>query len=231
MASDSPDLESFAAFKDSFSYGSRSDLNFKFLKALGDQDAARFFQELLWKLGDTLDDGCSERLVAHVYEWQMRGYAGEGRQAYADGPFTPLKKPVAASRLALLTSSGHFVADQDPEPFGVANMTQQEAETRITDFLKAEPQLSAIPFNTPRDQLRVRHGGYDIRGAQADPNVVFPLERLVALRNEGAIGALAPDAYSFVGACAQSRLLKHSGPRWVAMLQQQEMDAALLVPA
>ncbi len=231
MASDSPDLESFAAFKDSFSYGSRSDLNFKFLKALGDQDAAPFFQELLWKLGDTLDDGCSERLVAHVYEWQMRGYAGEGRQAYADGPFTPLKKPVAAARLALLTSSGHFVADHDPEPFGVANMTQQEAETRITDFLKAEPQLSAIPFNTPRDQLRVRHGGYDIRGAQADPNVVFPLERLVALRNEGAIGALAPDAYSFVGACAQSRLLKHSGPRWVAMLQQQEVDAALLVPA
>lgn len=231
MPSDDTEPESFAAFKDSFSYGSRSDLNFKFLKGLADQDARRFFQALLWKIGDSLDDGHFERLVAHVYEWQVRGYAGEGRQAYADGPFTPLKKPVSASRLALVTSSGHFVAGQDPKPLGVENMTQQVAEARISDFLKTEPQLSAIPFDTPREQLRVRHGGYDIRGAQADPNVVFPLERLAELRNEGAIGELAPDAYSFVGACAQSRLLKHSGPQWVAMLQQQEVDAALLVPA
>jgi hypothetical protein len=230
MTFDDAHPESFAAFKNSFYYGSRSDLNFKFLKDLSDEDATHFFQDLLWKMGDSLDDDQFDRLAAHVYEWQVRGYAGEGRQAYADGPFTPLKKPVSASRLALVTSSGHFVAGQDPKPLGVENMTQAEAEARIFDFLKTEPQLSAIPFDTPREQLRVRHGGYDIRGAQADPNVVFPLERLTELRNEGAIGELAPEAYSFVGACAQSRLLKHSGPQWVALLQQQEVDVALLVP-
>ena len=54
-------------------------------------------------------------------------------------------------------------------------MTQEEASDRIGEFLKAEPSLSAIPFETPEENLRVRHGGYDIRSAQADPNVVFPI--------------------------------------------------------
>lgn len=230
MISEEAHHDSFAAFKNSFYYGSRSDMNFKFLKDLSDQDAGRFFQELLWKMGDSLDDGRVDRLAEHVYAWQVRGYAGEGRFVYADGPFAPLRKPVAASRLALVTSSGHFVAGQDPKPFGVEDMTQQEAEARIFDFLKTEPQLSSIPSDTSRQQLRVRHGGYDIRGAQADPNVVFPLERLAELQQEGMIGELAPDAYSFVGACAQTRLLNHSGPQWVKVLQEQEVDIALLVP-
>lgn len=34
--------ESFLQFKNSFSYGSRSDLSFKFLKNLSEADAARF---------------------------------------------------------------------------------------------------------------------------------------------------------------------------------------------
>ena len=64
----STENESFVEFKNSFSYGSRTDLNFKFLKALTPAEAADFFQELLWKLGDTLDDGQIGRLIDHVYQ-------------------------------------------------------------------------------------------------------------------------------------------------------------------
>jgi hypothetical protein len=39
--------ETFAEFKTSFSYGSRTDLNFKFLKGLPEAEAAQFFQDLL----------------------------------------------------------------------------------------------------------------------------------------------------------------------------------------
>jgi D-proline reductase (dithiol) PrdB len=109
-------------------------------------------------------------------------------------------------------------------------MTQEEAMRRIGEFLSTEPTLSAIPRDTSLGDLRVRHGGYDIRGAQADPNVAFPLQRLLELEAEGVIGELAPQAYSFVGACAQTRLLKHAGPKWVEALQGQQVDAALLVP-
>ena len=229
MSDDSPN-ESFQDFKDSFAYGSRSDLNFKFLKALSDEEGTRFFQDLLWKLGDTFNDGEIDRLVAHVYEGQVRAYSGASHWTYEEGPFTPLKKPVSEYKLALLTSSGHFVAGDDPEPFGIENMTQTEAAERIADFLQAEPQLSVIPKDTPEENLRVRHGGYDIRGAQADPNVAFPYRRLLELEDQGIIGELAPTAYSFVGACAQVRLLNHVGPRWVNLLQQQQIDAVLLVP-
>ena len=55
--------ETFEDFKNSFSYGSRSDLNFKFLKNLSDEDASHFLQEFLWKMGDALNDGDFSRLA------------------------------------------------------------------------------------------------------------------------------------------------------------------------
>ena len=223
--------ELFEEFKNSFSYGSRTDLNFKFLKNLCTQDAANFFQELLWKMGDSFNDGNLERLIEHVYAWQIRGYAGVNENyTYEEGPFTPIKKPVSESRMALLTSSGHFVNGYDPEPFGIKHMTQEQAIERIGEFLKEEPQLSHIPIDTPYETLRVRHGGYDIRGAQADENIVFPLRHLMELHTEGVIGDLAPEAYSFVGAASQIRLNKHAGPAWADMLKKQQVESVLLVP-
>jgi len=231
MTRDDSRRESFEDFKNSFSYGSRTDLNFKILCNLSDEDAADFLQDLLRKIGDSLDDGDVGRVVEHVNELQLRGYSGAGPYAYENGPFVRLEKPLSESRLVLLTSSGHFVEGGDPEPFGVKDMSQEEAVERIDEFLKAEPRLSTIPIDTPGDKLRVRHGGYDTHGAQVDPNVVFPLEPLADLCSEGVIGELAPEAYSFVGAASQTRLLKRSGPRWVEMLKRRRVDCALLVPA
>ena len=222
--------ESFESFKNSFSYGSRNDLNFKFLKGIPDDQAANFFQELLWKLVDAFDHGDYEHLYKHVYEWQRRGYAGDGKWQYDQGPFTPLEKPISENKLALLTSSGHFVAGDDPEPFSIENMTQEEAILRINDFIKTAPTLSAIPIDTTQESLRVRHGGYDIRGVQVDPNVALPIERLRDLASEGTIGELAPNAYSFVGATSQLKLTKEVGPIWVEMLQEQQVEAAVLIP-
>ena len=223
--------ESFEQFRKSFSYGSRNDLTFKFLANLSNEEAAAFIQGLFLRLGEAYDDGNIGRIWEHIGQGQIRGYSSKVEWTYPEGPFQPLGKPLARCRLALLTSSGNFVEGDDPEPLGVKNMTQEEAVRRVKEFLKAEPKLSAIPLETPAEKLRVRHGGYDIRGAQADPNVVFPLERLRELKNEGVIGELTPEAYSFVGACAQTRLLKQSGPQWVRLLKEKEVDVALLVPA
>ena len=109
-------------------------------------------------------------------------------------------------------------------------MTQQEAIEKIVEFVKEAPQLSTLPLDTPEDKLRVSHGGYDIRGVQADPNVAFPLQRLLELEHEGVVGQLIRQAYSFVGACSQKRLLKQTGPKWIEIFKQQPIDGALLVP-
>jgi hypothetical protein len=227
--------ETLAEFKDSFSYGSRTDLAFKFLKLLPEDEAGEFFRSLLEKLGETIDDGDATRLIEHAYEWQVRGYtpaAGAARTwVYDEGPFAPMAVPAAEARVALLTSSGHFADGDDPEPFGVTAMTQEEAIERITEFTRSAPVLSEIPRNAPDADVRVRHGGYDIRGALADAEVALPLGTMRRLEHEGRIGEVAPRALSFVGATSQRRVLKESAPQWVARLQKDQVDAVVLVPA
>ena len=226
--------ESFEEFRRSFSYGSRSDLNFKFLKALSDDDAATFFSELLDGLGEAYDHGDLGPLVELAIDWQIRGYTPDPdvprRWRYDDGPFTTPSEPVSASRVALLTSSGHFVAGDDPRPFGVDDMSQEEAEERIDEFLRAAPTLSRIPIETAHDELRVRHGGYDITSAAIDPGVAFPVAALQQLEADGTIGELHPEAFSFPGATAQRRIIKESGPEWTRILQEAGVDVVLLVP-
>jgi hypothetical protein len=222
--------ETFGEFKNSFSYGPRNDLNFKFLKGLSDEEAAQFFQDLLWKVSETIDDGQVNRLTNHVVDWQVAGYKMPGKWAYEDGPFATLAKPVSESRIGLLTSTGHFVEGQDPNPFGIENMSQQEAAARIMQFLKEAPELSEIPLDTPKEQLVARHGGYDIRGVQADPNVAMPIHRLRELEEEGVVGTAVSPAYTFVGAAAQSRLNKESAPKWVELFQEKGIEGAVLVP-
>ncbi|MFQ5517927.1 MAG: glycine/sarcosine/betaine reductase selenoprotein B family protein, partial [Acidimicrobiia bacterium] len=80
------------------------------------------------------------------------------------------------------------------------------------------------------DDLRVRHGGYDVRGARRDPNVVFPLRALHRLAAEGVIGEVAPTAFSFVGACSQAGLRHEVLPGWIERVRDERADAVLLVP-
>ncbi len=223
--------ESFRDFKDSFFYGSRTDLNLKFLHHLPDDDAAEFFHDFFKTFIDAYDGRKNFKDIEQcVIKWQQKSYDDQENFEYDKGPFTRLDKPLSQLKLGLMTSSGHFVKDDDPKPFGIDNMTQQGAIERIMDFLKEPPRLSVIPKDTPKENLRVRHGGYDINGAMTDPNVAFPLEIVNRLAKDGTIGSLAENAYSFVGACAQLRLLKKTGPQWVEILKKDNIDALLLVP-
>lgn len=227
--------ESFTSFKNSFHYGKRSDLAFKWLERLPDEEAAEFFAELLTLIGDMLDSGDTEPIARSVYEWNVRGYSPEFDHdpfpwANDSAPFTPLSKPVAESKIALFTSSGHFLQGRDPEPFGVKDMSQEEAARRNIEFARIPPVLCEIPAATPSSELRVRHPGYDVSAARQDHNCVFPLERLRELTEEKVVGELADPAYSFIGSTSQIHLRKESIPEWILRLKENEVDAVLLVP-
>lgn len=226
------EAETMEMFRKSFFYGSRGDLLFKFMKNLSDADAAEFLRGLLEKVGETIDDGGVERLLDHVYQWNIEGYLHEREDhwQYDEGPFTPLEKPLAECRVGLLTASGHFVEGDDPEPFGVKNMTQAEAVGRVMEFGRIEAPLCAIPIDTPPEKLRLRHPGYDTRGVGQDHNAALPIDRLRELAGEGVIGELLPDAFSFVGLTAQTPLKKKLAPQWAEMLKARGVDAMLLVP-
>jgi hypothetical protein len=160
----------------------------------------------------------------------VKAYAGPTKWEYSEAPYTSLKKQLSESKIGLMTTSGHFVAGDDPEPFGVKDMDAQEAQARISEFLRAEPQLSVIPMDTPREKLQLRHGGYDNRAALEDYNTVLPLDRLGELEQAGIIGQRAENAYSFVGACAQKALMNEVAPRWAEMLKGEGVEVMILVP-
>jgi hypothetical protein len=226
--------ETLEEFKNSFSYGSRSHLDFKFLKSLPPQEAGEFFHQLVSTIAASYDHGRIEDIHHLVHEWQIRAYTppedAPRRYVYDEGPFTPLPKPLSESRLALLTSSGHFVEGDDPMPFGVEDMSQEEAERRISEFLRETPELSEIPIGAGHDDLRVRHGGYAVHSARQDHNVTFPLTPLRTAVAEGRVGTLVETAFSFPGATSQGRLNKNVLPGWVERFRDMEIDVMLLVP-
>ena len=233
---DADPAETIEALRHSFFYGSRSNLNVKFLKDLSDAEFGDFLEELFTATSAMIDDGDPAGVTDVLFRWQVQAYAGHlGDPAdfphrHQDMPLATLDKPLSDATVALVTSSGHFVEGDDPNPFGVENMTQEEAEARIIDFVREDPTLSAIPVDTPPASIRVRHGGYPVQAVAADHQVVLPLGHLQGLVADGSIGALAPRAYSFVGATSQVKLKRGLAAEWAEMLRADGADAVLLVP-
>jgi len=66
--------------------------------------------------------------------------------------------------------------------------------------------------------------------ALKDPNVSFPYQRMVNLKDQGLFAELTSNAFSFVGACSQKRLLKKTLPDWINKFVDLGIDAVVLVP-
>jgi hypothetical protein len=217
--------ESFEQFRRSFYYGARSDLHFKFLANLSDEDGAEFLRQLLETLGDVFDTGQYDRVRRLVDDWQVKAYARDAKYTYDDGPFTAPERPLAELAVTIIGAGGIYVDSDDP----LDGETQDEATARIKEYLREAPTLSRIPGDTPTDQIGVRHPGYDVRGARRDVNAVFPIETLRDLAVDGTIGGVAETHYGFVGACSQLELRNEVAPRWAEELRSEEVDVCLLV--
>lgn len=223
-------MESFKEFKDTFSYGKRNNLNFKFLSHLSEEEAANFIEKLLFNIGEYFNDGDECKIIQHVVDGQIKAYSKPAKFIYSEGAFEKFEKELKDSKIGLVTSSGHFVEGDDPEPFGRKNMSQKEAVERIQEFIKEKPSLSIIPKNTNLDDLKVRHGGYDISGAETNHNAVIPIDILKDLEKKQVIKELGDEVYSFVGACAQKPLIKEVKNSWMETIKKQDLDAVILVP-
>lgn len=236
MADDSEHTETIAELRQSFFYKSRSNTNFKFLNDLDDSQFGDFLDELLTAVGEATNTGDAANVVDTAYRWQIEAYSGHlgdpnsFPHRHEDTPWATMAKPLSESRVALITSSGHFLDGDDPKPLGIDNMSQQEAEDRIMETIREPAVLSHIPSSTPFEQVRIRHGGYPVSAAVADPQVVLPLRIMEALQAAGTIGEFADTTYSFVGAAAQGPMKKTLGPEWAQMLHDRGVDAVLLVP-
>jgi len=134
----------------------------------------------------------------------------------AFSPLNPLQVPLAAARVALVTTSGAHLPDQAPFDIAAA---------------EGDPSYRTFPSVTPLADLVLTHGGYDTRRASADKNVVLPLDHLRAAVTEHRIGSLTPRVYSFMGYVADTDpLVDQSAPAVARQLVEDKADLVLLTP-
>ena len=232
------DRMSFEEFRRSFYYGSHSDLQFKYLAGMSDEDAADVIATLLRRLGEAFDTGDWESVRQAAFLAQVAGYeptessvspSGSDNRVeaeFADAPFHRLSRPLGETEVALVTAGGVFPRGADP--LGPNGPSQEQILERWKEALRAPPTLTEIPGDVSVGELTARHPGYDARTAQRDPNTVFPIEPLRALEREGRL-RLARTHYSFVGATSQVRLREVVAPEWAQRLKEAGVGAALLV--
>jgi hypothetical protein len=87
-----------------------------------------------------------------------------------------------------------------------------------------------IPKTVRQADIGVAHAHYDHGLAEQDINIVFPIERLVELENEGIIGKLADTHYSFSYVNDAVSLVEETVPKFISRIKAAGVDALLLVP-
>ena len=220
-------------FADSLYHAARADNYFKFFRNFSEDELAAFLQGLLQQVGNAIDDGSTDALARFVQQGQVAAYlptqtVAPFRPDYPDSPFAWMRKPLHEATITLFSSGGIYLDDQ--EPYYPAELTYEQAMRDVRKMFERFPSLRVIPADTPVERLRVGHIAYDIRAAQKDINVIFPLARMRELAQEGTIGALAERNYSYHGLTNIPRLMQEVAPRWAQMLKDDGVDAVFLTP-
>jgi D-proline reductase (dithiol) PrdB len=155
-----------------------------------------------------------ERLNAR---YRSRGFPPYKWSINQTAPLTVLAKPLSRCRVALLTSGG--VSHCDAPPF--------EALARN------DLRVDALPRNTSSQALVINDAYYNHSDADRDINCIFPIDRLQELAAEGIVGSVAPHHYSgFMGRIyTRAAVVNEAAPAFARRLKQEEVDAAVLVPA
>lgn len=131
-------------------------------------------------------------------------------------PFVRLKRPLSASKLALVTTAGIHLRDDQP-------------------FKGGDQSFRAIPSDTPPAHIIQSHSsiGFDRTAIQRDLNVVFPIDRMRDLVASHEVGSLANTYYSFMGAQRPpyNRLLDDTGPEVARRLLADGVEVVFLTGA
>jgi D-proline reductase (dithiol) PrdB len=152
-------------------------------------------------------------------------YEGRGAFPGEDAPvWAPFEKRLADSRIALLTSAGIYLRENQG-PFDL------EREQTHPDW--GDPSWRAIPASARPSDLGVAHLHINDEDLLADPEIALPARLLEQLAAERVVGSAAGEHLSVMG--YQDRSL----PDWrdktvhelVAHLRAQEADGLILAPA
>ncbi len=159
-------------------------------------------------MGSLSEFSLATRLFLRAYPWRRIDPV----------PWTPLPRPLAACRVALVTSAGLVAPGQAPF----------DASRRGGD-----PSFREISAETPVRRLLDAHRSrsFDHAPMRDDPNLAFPLDRLHELAREGRIGSVNHRHLSFMGSLtAVGHFVRDTAPAAARLLVADAVDVALLVP-
>ena len=140
-----------------------------------------------------------------------------------DEVWAPLPKRLADANLALITSAGLYLEDEQ-EPFDV------ERERREPTW--GDPTHRVLPPSLAGRRLGMTHLHVNPDDVLADPEIALPLGGLAALVAETRVGAVAPSHYSVMGFQAPGAEVwrRQTAPAIVARLRDEAVDGVVLAP-
>ena len=148
------------------------------------------------------------------------GYTTPYRWAhYADAPFQPLKKPLAQSRVTLVTTAAPYdPAKGDQGPGAAYNGGAKFYKVYDGDTAK-------------QHDLRISHIGYDRKHTSATDNGTWwPLPQLIKAQARGRIGEVAPRFFGAPTNRSHRVTIDTDAPEILARCRDDKVDVAVLVP-
>ena len=129
-----------------------------------------------------------------------------------ENPAFVIPKPLIEAKVAIVTSASLHHEDDD-------------------DFAPSDTSYRVIEKD--RRDIVVGHWSpnFDASGVSADLNVVFPIDRLKELENQGVIGSVSDVHIAVAGNQFDlSGIRLDGGPAAAALLNKHEVDVVLLTP-
>lgn len=148
------------------------------------------------------------------------GYDTSYRWAHYDAaPFQPLRKPLAQSRVTIVTTAAPFdPAKGDQGPGAKYNGGAK--------FFQVYGGSTA-----QQHDLRISHIAYDRMHTSAeDSGTWFPLPQLLRFKADGRIGEVAPRFFGAPTNRSQRVTIETDAPEILARCKADKVDAAILVP-
>ena len=142
-------------------------------------------------------------------------------------PFKLAAKPVAASRVCLVSFAGVYRKGQKPFNTAPGPVPPNLRAMRFRD--RGDWSTHSIPADCNPSELAIAHAHYDHSEADEDINCVFPLARLAELELEGFICECAPVHYAMMGYVPEIKPILQTAQReLIPGIVKQEVDAVII---
>ena len=136
---------------------------------------------------------------------------------YSEAPFTPLKKPVSESRVALITTAAPYQPGKGDQGPGSA----YNAAAKFYDVYSGD---TSVDHDT-----RISHIGIDrVHTSQKDSNTWFPLPMLRQLADEGVIGEVAPRFHGAPTNRSHRTTIEVDAAEIIRRVREDEADVAVI---